>query len=81
MAAQPTSPATALAIRASSQISEALPYSDGGSLLADIDPQYYAIVVKAFMAAKAPLMPTAITVSHSASFPYRQKHSKQTSDQ
>jgi hypothetical protein len=44
-----TSPATALATRASSQIFEALMDSDGGSLLADIDPQYYAVVVKALL--------------------------------
>jgi hypothetical protein len=44
-----TSPATALATRASLQIFEALMDRDGGSLLADIDPQYYAVVVKALL--------------------------------
>jgi hypothetical protein len=44
-----TSPATALATRAGAQIFEALMDTDGGSLLADIDPQYYAVVVKALL--------------------------------
>ena len=44
-----TSPATALATRAGAQIFEALMDAAGGSLLADIDPQYYAVVVKALL--------------------------------
>lgn len=44
-----TSPATALATRAGAQIFEALMDADGGSVLADIDPQYYAVVVKALI--------------------------------
>lgn len=44
-----TSPATALATRASAQIFESLMDRNGGSLLADIDPQYYAVVVKALL--------------------------------
>ncbi len=44
-----TSPATALATRAGAQIFEALMDTSGGSLLADIDPQYYAVVVKALL--------------------------------
>jgi hypothetical protein len=44
-----TSPATALATRSSAQIFESLMDRDGGSLLADIDPLYYAVVVKALL--------------------------------
>ena len=44
-----TSPATALATRAGAQIFEALMDADGGSLLADIDPPFYAVVVKALL--------------------------------
>jgi hypothetical protein len=44
-----TSPATALATRFSAQIFESLMDRDGGSLLADIDPLYYAVVVKALL--------------------------------
>ena len=44
-----TSPATALATRAGAQIFESLMDRDGGSLLADIDSQYYAVVVKALL--------------------------------
>lgn len=44
-----TSPATALATRAGARIFESLMDRDGGSLLADIDPQYFAVVVKALL--------------------------------
>ena len=44
-----TSPGTALATRASAQIFESLMDRDGGSLLADIDPLYYSVVVKALL--------------------------------
>jgi hypothetical protein len=44
-----TSPATALATRAAAQIFEALMDVEGGSLLADIGPQYYAVVVKTLL--------------------------------
>jgi len=44
-----TSPATALATRAGARIFESLMDRDGGSLLADIDPQYLAVVVKALL--------------------------------
>jgi hypothetical protein len=44
-----TSSATALATRAGHRIFDALMDRDGGSLLADMDPQYYAIVVKALL--------------------------------
>ena len=44
-----TSSATALATRAGHQIFDALMDRDGGSLLADMDPQFYAVVVKALL--------------------------------
>ena len=44
-----TSPATALASRAGARIFESLMDTDGGSLLADIDPEYFAVVVKALL--------------------------------
>ncbi len=44
-----TSPATALATRSSAQIFESLMDRDGGSLLSDIDPQYFSVVVKALL--------------------------------
>jgi hypothetical protein len=44
-----TSSATALATRAGVQIFEALMDVEGGSLLADIDPDYYAVVVKTLL--------------------------------
>ena len=44
-----TSAATALATRASHRIFDALLNRDGGSLLADIDPAYYAVVVKTLL--------------------------------
>jgi hypothetical protein len=44
-----TSPATALATRAGAQIFEALMDVEGGSLLADMNPQYYAVVVKTLL--------------------------------
>jgi hypothetical protein len=44
-----TSSATALATRAAHRIFEALMDRDGGSLLADMDPQYYAVVVKSLL--------------------------------
>jgi hypothetical protein len=44
-----TSSATALATRAGHRIFDALMDRDGGSLLADIDPQFYAVVVKALL--------------------------------
>jgi hypothetical protein len=44
-----TSSATALATRAAHRIFDALMDRDGGSLLADMDPQFYAIVVKALL--------------------------------
>jgi hypothetical protein len=44
-----TSPATALATRAGAQIFEALMDTAGGSLLADIDPHHYSVVVKALL--------------------------------
>jgi Subtilase family len=44
-----TSPATALATRAGARIFDSLMDRNGGSLLADIDPQYFAVVVKALL--------------------------------
>jgi hypothetical protein len=44
-----TSAATALATRAGARIFEALMDRDGGSLLSDIDPEFYAVVVKALL--------------------------------
>jgi hypothetical protein len=44
-----TSSATALATRAAHRIFDALMDRDGGSLLADMDPKYYAVVVKALL--------------------------------
>ena len=44
-----TSSATALATRASHRIFDALMDREGGSALADIDPLYYAVVVKALL--------------------------------
>ena len=44
-----TSSATALATRAAHQIFDALMDRDGGSLLADMDPQFYAVVVKTLL--------------------------------
>jgi hypothetical protein len=44
-----TSSATAMATRAGHQIFEALMDREGGSLLADMDPQYYAVLVKCLL--------------------------------
>lgn len=44
-----TSSATALATRGGHRIFDALMDREGGSLLADIDPQFYAVVVKALL--------------------------------
>jgi hypothetical protein len=44
-----TSVATALATRAGARIFEALMDREGGSLLSDIDPQFYPVVVKALL--------------------------------
>jgi hypothetical protein len=44
-----TSSATALATRAAHQIFDALMDRDGGSLLADMDPEFYAVVVKTLL--------------------------------
>lgn len=44
-----TSAATALATRAAHQIFDSLMDRDGGSLLADIPPEYYAVVVKTLL--------------------------------
>jgi len=44
-----TSAATALATRSATRIFEALMDRDGGSLLSDIDPQFYAVAVKALL--------------------------------
>jgi hypothetical protein len=44
-----TSAATALATRAAHQIFDSLMDGEGGSLLLDIEPQYYAAVVKALL--------------------------------
>lgn len=48
-----TSPATALATRASHLIFEALMDASGGSNHADMDPQFYAVVVKALLVHQA----------------------------
>ena len=48
-----TSAATALATRAAHRIFDALMDADGGSLHAGIDPQYYAVVVKAMLVHRA----------------------------
>jgi hypothetical protein len=44
-----TSPATALATRAAHRIFDSLMDRDGGSLLSDIDPEFYGVVVKALL--------------------------------
>lgn len=44
-----TSPATALATRAAHRIFDSLLDVAGGSLLTDIDPNYYAVVIKALL--------------------------------
>jgi len=44
-----TSSATALATRASHRIFDALMDREGGSMLADMDPQFYAVVVKCLL--------------------------------
>ena len=44
-----TSSATALATRSAHRIFDALMDRDGGSMLADIDPQFYAVVVKSLL--------------------------------
>jgi len=44
-----TSSATALATRSAHRIFDALMDRDGGSLLADMDPQFYAVVVKCLL--------------------------------
>lgn len=44
-----TSSATALATRAASRIFDALMDREGGSMLADMDPQFYAVVVKCLL--------------------------------
>jgi len=44
-----TSSATALATRAAHQIFDALMDRDGGSMLADMDPEFYAVVVKCLL--------------------------------
>jgi hypothetical protein len=44
-----TSPATALATRAAHRIFDSLMDRDGGSLLWDVDPEFYAVVVKALL--------------------------------
>jgi hypothetical protein len=44
-----TSPATALATRSAHRIFDAIMDRDGGSLLADMDPQYFAVVLKALL--------------------------------
>jgi hypothetical protein len=44
-----TSPATALATRSAHRIFDALMDRDGGSLLADMDPQYFAVILKALL--------------------------------
>jgi hypothetical protein len=44
-----TSSATALATRSAHRIFDALMDRDGGSLLADMDPQFYAVVVKSLL--------------------------------
>ena len=44
-----TSPATALATRAAHRIFDGLMDRDAGSLLSDLDPQYFAVVVKSLL--------------------------------
>src|SRR5208337_597822 len=48
-----TSSATALATRAAHRIFDAMMDRDGGSMLADMDPQFYAVVVKALLVHRA----------------------------
>ena len=48
-----TSAATALATRAAHRIFDALMDTDGGSLHGDLDPQYYAVVIKAMLVHRA----------------------------
>lgn len=48
-----TSSATALATRAAHRIFESLMDREGGSLLSDMDPQFYAVVVKALLVHRA----------------------------
>ena len=48
-----TSAATALATRAAHRIFDALMDRDGGSLLADMPPEFYAVVVKALLVHRA----------------------------
>ena len=48
-----TSSATALATRAAHRIFDALMDREGGSALADLDPRYYAVVVKALLIHRA----------------------------
>ena len=48
-----TSAATALATRAAHRIFDVLMDADGGSLHGDLDPQYYAVVVKAMLVHRA----------------------------
>jgi hypothetical protein len=44
-----TSAATALATRSAHRIFDSLMDADGGSMLADMDPQFYAVVVKCLL--------------------------------
>ena len=48
-----TSAATALATRAAHRIFDALMDTDGGSLHGDLDPRYYAVVIKAMLIHRA----------------------------
>ena len=48
-----TSVATALATRAAHRIFDALMDTDGGSLHGDLDPRYYAVVIKAMLVHRA----------------------------
>ncbi|MHB8257131.1 MAG: S8 family peptidase [Acidiferrobacterales bacterium] len=48
-----TSSATALATRAAHRIFDALMDRDGGSMLSDMDPQFYAVVVKCLLVHRA----------------------------
>ena len=48
-----TSAATALATRAAHRIFDALMDTDGGSLHEDLDPQYYAVIIKAMLVHRA----------------------------
>jgi hypothetical protein len=48
-----TSAATALATRAAHRLFDALMDATGGSLLADVDPAYYAVVIKALLVHRA----------------------------